>query len=240
VSEGKVLAIGPSSRIPVPVGATVQDLAGKTVIPGLISDHSHLGLVSGTTAGPDNYTRANILRQLAQFQAYGVTTVTSLGLNGPLFYDVQSDMRAGKLAGSDLFGADRGFGVPDAAPPVKVGPDQLYRPTTANEARAMVRESAAHGPALLKIWVDDFHGTLPIKMEPEIYQAFIDEAHRAHLRVAAHIYYLDDARRLVAAGIADFIVVDGKPDVTITDIDRIVAVWQRGLPVAKTVTDLTP
>jgi imidazolonepropionase-like amidohydrolase len=201
VSDAKIVAVGPSDQVPVPSGATIQDLTGKTVVPGLISNHSHLGPVSGTTAGPQNYTRANILRQLAQFEAYGVTTVTSLGLNGPLFYDVQRDMRDGKVRGSDLFGADRGLGVPDGAPPVKVDPNQLYRPATADEARQMVRESAERGPSLLKIWVDDFHGTLPAKMAPEVYQAIIDEAHRAHLRVAAHIYYLEDAKRLVAAGI---------------------------------------
>jgi imidazolonepropionase-like amidohydrolase len=201
VADGKVVAVGPTDRIAIPNGATVQDLRGKTILPGLISNHSHVGPVNGTTAGPENYTRANILRQLAQFEAYGVTTVTSLGLNGPLFYDVQRDLRAGKLAGPDLLGADRGLGVPDAAPPVKVDANQLYRPATADEARQMVRESAARGPSLLKIWVDDFHGTLPAKMSPEIYQAIIDEAHRAHLRVAAHVYYLDDAKRLVAAGI---------------------------------------
>jgi imidazolonepropionase-like amidohydrolase len=201
VSNGFVVSAGQPNEFETPKGATVIDLAGKTVLPGLISDHSHLGLVDGTTAGSQNYSRANILRQLAQFEAYGVTTVTSLGLNGELFYEVQGDMRAGRVAGADFFGADRGLGVPQAAPPVKVDSAQVYRPTTPDEARRMVRESAERGPTLLKIWVDDFHGTEAQKMSPEIYSAIIDEAHRAHLRVAAHVYYLDDAKRLVAAGI---------------------------------------
>jgi imidazolonepropionase-like amidohydrolase len=201
ISNGYVLSAGLPDQFEIPTGATVIDLGGKTVLPGLISDHSHLGLVNGTTAGSENYTRENILRQLAQFEAYGVTTVMSLGLNGPLFYEVQSDMRAGRIGGADLLGADRGLGVPQAAPPVKVDDTQIYRPATAEQARQMVRESAARGPALLKIWVDDFHGTLPQKMAPEIYRAIIEEAHRAHLRVAAHVYYLEDAKQLVAAGV---------------------------------------
>jgi imidazolonepropionase-like amidohydrolase len=45
------------------------------------------------------------------------------------------------------------------------------------------------------------HGTVPNKMNPIIYKAVIDEAHANHLRVAAHIYYLDDAARLVNDGI---------------------------------------
>jgi hypothetical protein len=58
-------------------------------------------------------------------------------------------------------------------------------------------------PDLVKIWVDDLLGTSP-KMKPEIYQAVIDEAHRAGVRVAAHIYYLEDAKAVLRAG-ADII-----------------------------------
>jgi imidazolonepropionase-like amidohydrolase len=38
-------------------------------------------------------------------------------------------------------------------------------------------------------------------MKPEIYQAIITEAHAHGIRVAAHLYHLEDARRLVDAGI---------------------------------------
>lgn len=70
------------SAQPVSVpNATIITLTGKTVLPGLISNHSHLGVVRGATASGNNITRANILRQLRQYTDYGVTTVTSLGLN---------------------------------------------------------------------------------------------------------------------------------------------------------------
>ena len=38
-------------------------------------------------------------------------------------------------------------------------------------------------------------------MSPEIYRAVIEEAHRHHLRVAAHVYYLADAKSLVNDGV---------------------------------------
>ena len=41
---------------------------------------------------------------------------------------------------------------------------------------------------LVKIWVDDFAGSLKVKMRPEIIRAVIDESHRKGLRVAAHIH----------------------------------------------------
>jgi imidazolonepropionase-like amidohydrolase len=178
-------------------------MSGKTVLPGLISDHSHLGLTNGTAAGGVNQTPQNILRQLRQYEAYGVTTVTSLGLNQQSFYDLAPQLHTGAVPGADLFGADRGFGVPDGAPPGSMGllDTQVYRPRTETEARAAVRETAARHPALIKIWVDDFHGQMSNKLSPAMYGAIIDEAHRQGLRVAAHVFYLQDAKRLVAAGV---------------------------------------
>lgn len=38
-------------------------------------------------------------------------------------------------------------------------------------------------------------------MKPEIYEAIIEEAHKQHLRIAAHIYHEEDAQRLVDLGI---------------------------------------
>jgi imidazolonepropionase-like amidohydrolase len=52
----------------------------------------------------------------------------------------------------------------------------------------------------VKIWVDNLHGTKP-SMDPAVYRAVIDEAHRDKLRVAAHIYYLADAKAVVADGV---------------------------------------
>ncbi len=189
-------------RIPA-AGATVVDLRGMTAMPGLISYHSHLGMVDGTAAGGRNATRENILRQLRQYEVFGVTTVTSLGLNQDSFYQLQPQLHAGTLRGADMFGADRGFGVRDGAPPAAMGilDTQVYRPGTPDEARAQVREAVGRHPDLLKIWVDDFHGTVPVKMNPQVYQALIEEAHANGLRVAAHVFYLEDAKRLVADGI---------------------------------------
>ena len=207
VIQGDTLsAVGPADSVKFPSDAAVIDCHGQTIIPGLISDHSHVGLVDGLSIKPENYNRENILRQLRQYEAYGVTTVTALGLNGSLFYEVREQQHAGKSPGADLFGAFRGIGAPSGAPPAAVVPvstDQLYRPETAEDARTVVREIAAGHPDLIKIWVDDLLGTSP-KMKPEIYSAVIDEAHRAGVRVAAHIYYLQDAKAVLRAG-ADII-----------------------------------
>jgi len=203
INRDRITAVNVSGQVAIPAGATIVNLSGKTALPGLISDHSHLGLVDGASAAGHNVTRENILRQLRQYEAFGVTTVTSLGLNLQPFYDLQPKLHLDALPGADFFGADRGFGVDMGAPPAATGilNQQVYRPSTAEEARLMVRETVPRHPDLLKIWVDDMHGTVPNKMNPVIYKAVIDEAHANHLRVAAHIYYLDDAERLVNDGV---------------------------------------
>ena len=55
-------------------------------------------------------------------------------------------------------------------------------------------------PDVIKIRVDDNLGTAA-KMAPAVYRAVIDEAHARKLRVAAHIFYLADAKDLVRAGV---------------------------------------
>jgi imidazolonepropionase-like amidohydrolase len=52
-----------------PEGAEVVEYSGKTIIPGLISAHSHVGIFIDLKAGPENYNRVSILRQLKQLEA---------------------------------------------------------------------------------------------------------------------------------------------------------------------------
>ena len=52
---------------------------------------------------------------------------------------------------------------------------------------------------MIKIRVDDQLGSTA-KMPPAVYRAIIEEAHRRGLRVAAHIFYLDDAKDVLRAG----------------------------------------
>jgi imidazolonepropionase-like amidohydrolase len=209
VFEGdRIVNIGPADTIQRPSAAEIIDAKGKTILPALISAHSHLGLCEGKL-GPksENYTRENVQHQLEQYERYGVLTVMSLGVNKDVLYTWRDEQREGKLDGADIFTADRGLGVQRGAPPFPLLEDQVYRPTTVEQARADVRESAARHPDMIKIWIDDLFGTAP-KMAPEIFRAVIeqahaiaDEAHKNKLKVAAHIFYLNDAKALLKAGV---------------------------------------
>src|SRR4029453_8120800 len=229
IREGRLVRIGPSARTPVPGDAEVVDYAGKTIIPGLISAHSHVGIVVGLKAAAENYSRDIILRQLKQLEAYGVTTVMALGLNGPLFYELRPELHTGRLPGADLFGADQGIGVVGGQPFGGSPPgreNQVSRPDTVERARESIRQMAARRADMVKIWLDGAGGLMP-KVPPEVYSAAIDEAHKNGLRVAAHIYDLDDAKAIVRAGV-DIIAhgVRDKPvDAEFIDMMKAQSVW---------------
>ena len=44
IAKGKILAIGKETEVPLPAGAKLRDLTGKTIIPGLVDTHSHIGI----------------------------------------------------------------------------------------------------------------------------------------------------------------------------------------------------
>jgi imidazolonepropionase-like amidohydrolase len=87
-------------------------------------------------------------------------------------------------------------------------------------------------PDILKIRVDDQLGTTK-KMQPAVYKAIIDEAHRRGLRVAAHIFYLEDAKELLRSGV-DMIA----HSVRDTEIDEefIALMKARNVPYCPTLT----
>jgi len=184
VRDGRVVAVGPAAKVRPPKGAQVINLAGKFIIPGLISTHVHVSDVQGLRQPA--YTDENTLRQLGVFARYGITTVQSLGGEQAPAFRARDAQGAPTLDHARLYVAGE----------VIVG-------RTPEEARQMVARIAALHPDIIKIRVDDNLGTAT-KMPPAVYRAVIDEAHKRGLRVAAHIFYLEDAKDLLRAG-ADFI-----------------------------------
>jgi imidazolonepropionase-like amidohydrolase len=186
VRAGRIEQIGPRASVPIPAGATRHDLAGKTIIPGLINAHGHVGDTRGMKSGPELYTRENVLAQLGVYGRYGVTTVFSLGGDREEGFKIRDAQNVPALGHARLF----------VAGPIVTG-------DTPEAARQVVGRVAAMKADFVKIRVDDNLGTSR-KMPQEIYEAVISEAHKQKLRVAVHLYYQDDARTLLAAG-ADLI-----------------------------------
>lgn len=184
----------------LPKDGSHVDVTGKFLMPTLYNMHGHLGIIKNNTNAAGNYTADNVRSQLLRYQQYGVSTILSMGTEQPVLLPLRDSSRADQLPGATIYSALYGFGVANGAPPVAMGMTSVYRPETAEQARQQVDSLATLKPDVIKIWVDDFGGSMP-KMKPEIYTAIIERAHAKGIRVAAHVYYLEDARRLVQLGL---------------------------------------
>ena len=195
VSDGKIVTVAPAARAQVPANAERVSLAGKTVMPGIVNAHGHVGNTVGMEQG--HYSAENVQRDLKTYAAYGVTTVFSLGDDQAAGIRARDSQRTPSLDRARLFVA---------------GP--VLAPKDVDEARKLVDENVAMKVDIIKIRVDDNLGATP-KMKPEIYKAVIDEAHKKNMRVAVHLFYLEDAKAVLDAG-ADFIA----HSVRDTDVDE--------------------
>jgi imidazolonepropionase-like amidohydrolase len=184
VQDGRIQAVGAAGEVDVPAGATRFDLSGRTVIPGLINAHGHVGDVRGLQSG--QYTRENVLDQLGVYARYGVTTVVSLGDDREEGVRIRDEQEEPGLNRARLYIA---------------GP--VLDARTPDAAVEQVQRLVEMDVDWAKIRVDDNLGATA-KMPPEVYETIIAEAHRNGIPVAAHIVELDDAKALVRAG-ADFL-----------------------------------
>ncbi len=200
-----LLADGRIENIGTPITnntAETIDLNGKTLMPALISTHVHIGTLKGTTTNAGNYTKENVLSQLNKYAVYGILHVQALGTDRPVlfqngFYD---SIKSGLQSGARMLSAGYGFNVPQANIDSTSHMNLLYRPSLASQVPAEMDSLNALGITTVKIWVDDFNKSVP-KMDTGVYHSIINEAHKRNMKVAAHVYYLADARRLVNDGI---------------------------------------
>ncbi|MDP3719028.1 MAG: amidohydrolase family protein [Acidobacteriota bacterium] len=185
VQGDRLTQVGAAATVTAPAGATRVSLAGKTVMPAIVDTHVHT-----STTAPE------LVTDLQQRARFGVGAALSMGLDGT---DAPFAQRAQATPGlARLFLAGRGITAPE-----KGRSEVPYWITTEAEARKAVQEQAAKQVDLIKIWVDDRDGKFP-KLTPALYGAVIDEAHKHQLRVAAHIFSLEDAKGLLRAGVDAF------------------------------------
>jgi imidazolonepropionase-like amidohydrolase len=186
VTGNRFTAVGRAADVRVPAGATRVNLAGKTVMPGILDTHNHT-----------SQTREMLIDDLKRRAYYGVTAAQSMGQDTTnISFQLREETREGKIPGAArFFTAGRGFTGPE--PGRTTAPHWI---TTVAEARAAVREEAAKKVDLIKIWVDDRMGMVK-KLPPELYTAVIDEAHKNNVRTIAHIYTLEDHKGVLRAGV---------------------------------------
>ena len=156
--------------------------AGKVQVP----DGARLTKLDGKFVVPgliSAHAHVPNVRLLDVFGRYGITTVWSLGGEPAPAFEARAAQSGSSLAHARIYLAG-----------------EVITGATPAAARDAVARVAAMKPDVIKIRVDDNLGSTT-KMTPDVYRAVIDEAHKHKLRVAAHIFYLDDAKDLLRAGV---------------------------------------
>ena len=224
LDNGRISWIGRSASLAAPAGATTIDFSGKFVMPGIINLHGHLGNVVDLTQDRKFYTRENVEKDLRTYASYGVTTMLSMGTDQDLIFQIRDEQRStGRPSMTRVFTAGQGFAFKGGYGGL---PGVTFAPQDSSEIEKDVAELAKKKVDIVKMWVDDHLGHLK-KMPFEISKAIIDSAHSHGLPVAAHIFYLDDAKNLAAAGVNGFAhsVRDKAVDQELIDIMKQHGTW---------------
>ncbi|HEX4963005.1 MAG TPA: amidohydrolase family protein [Thermoanaerobaculia bacterium] len=216
IENGRIAAVGPAGTLTFPAGARKVDLAGLTLIPGLIEMHSHLLLHPyDETPWDDQVLKESLelrtIRAVGAARATleaGFTTVRDLGTEGAGFADValRDAIAQGIIPGPRVFASTRaivatGCYGPSGFDPRWEVPKGAQEVTGPAEMRKAVRQQIAAGADWIKVYADYRRRpgiTTPTLTEEEI-AAAVDEAKSAGLPVAAHAYTEEGIRRAVAA-----------------------------------------
>lgn len=90
IQDGKITAVG-SRSVEIPEDATVRDVSGKVIMPGLVDTHSHIGSVAGGDQSGPIQPEVRVLDafdvrhpSIQRAQAGGITTVNVMPGSGHL------------------------------------------------------------------------------------------------------------------------------------------------------------
>ena len=190
VTDGRISWVGPEAQVKIPNSAQVIDFTGKYVLPGLIDGHVHLGIVENQVQDAKFYTEANIEEQLKTYAAYGVTAVAVYGTDKDLIYGMRNRQRTGRPREARIFTAGQGIVFKGGTGHSRHHNSGCHRAG----GRKQVDADAANGADFIKLWMDDEHGMIPVKMPYSMSAAVIAEAHKHHLKAVAHVYILPTPR----------------------------------------------
>ena len=167
IRDGNIAQMGDAAKVAPPAGAAVIDLAGKSVIPGLIMVHEHLYYPTG----------GNVYAQLGAsfvrlYLAGGVTTMRTGGnVNGVMDIKMKQEIEAGRQAGPAI----------DATAPYLNGTNaflQMHGLKDADDARRQVTYWTEMGATSFKAYMNITRAQLG---------AAIAEAHTRKAKVTGHL-----------------------------------------------------
>ena len=207
VEDGVIRRVGEESE-PCPDGARLLDLAGRTLMPGLIEAHTHiLSDTPQTLRGAEPFlpgTSAHFLQaELREFLRMGVTTIRFTGAQGQWPQEARQAMRYGAFRGPRLLTCGK---IISATAPGGRFYGTMYREADGPDGmRRAAREQIRAGADFVKIMTtgarsNEMEDPEPLQVTEEELSAVADETHRMGYRLSAHAEGLAGCEAAVTHG----------------------------------------
>jgi imidazolonepropionase-like amidohydrolase len=211
----RILAIEDVEGRLAPPGAI--DLAGRTVLPGLIDAHVHVisdverspGFgppppLHGEEPRPDALRWFILAKAAGALLGAGITTVRDVGSPEDEALTLREAIRLGLVAGPRILTCGRI--VSATAPGGRIFGTMYEEADGPWEMRRAVRRQHRRGADYIKVMATGARSVVredpePAQLTADEIGAVVDEAHRLGLRVAAHAEGLDGARLAIEAGV---------------------------------------
>ena len=215
IKDGKIAQVfGTPPTDTQSLNANVVDDAGKTIMPGLIDMHVHLGAPGGVFDEPAKYADPGATkRRLAAYLYSGVTAVRSTGDQLHDSLDLRKEMQTGRYQGADLFACGPLFTAEGGHPEelIKMWPPNMQAsakaefvrlPKSAAEARQQVDQLKSAGVDCVKSVLEAGNAEWGLfnRLDNDIYRAVVDEAKKDNLPSATHTGNAADVKVAVDAG----------------------------------------
>ncbi|HLX45904.1 MAG TPA: amidohydrolase family protein [Bryobacteraceae bacterium] len=216
VRHGKIAEIYTGSAPdPKSLKAEPVDAAGKTLLPGLIDVHIHLGASGGFWEKATDYSDIDksIDRELAAYLYSGVTAVKSVGDPLDSVLQHRAELRSGEKLGAELFAVGPMFTAPGGhgTEYAKYVPEavraafqeQIVRlPKTVDEARQQVDELKKRGVDGIKTILEPGAPSHPIpRLDITLLRAIAGQARADNLPIVSHVGDRRDVSDALDAGV---------------------------------------
>jgi imidazolonepropionase-like amidohydrolase len=169
IQNGRIAEVGAASSVKVPAGARTMDLAGSTVIPGIVGMHDHLFYTAaGGRAAQMSFTGPRL------YLGSGVTTIRTTGGRAPYAeINTKEAIDSGKTPGPRVH-----LTAPYITGGAGGSAGSMAEITSPEAARRFVAYWAEEGATWIKAYTDIRRAEL---------KAAIDEAHKRGMKVTGHL-----------------------------------------------------
>ncbi len=219
--------------------ALIIDGNGKTLMPGIIDCHTHIGGMNcKSSEDTDKLLAVDIGRVFSEnILPYGITTVKDLDAPMHFVKKLQNEIKEGKITGPEMLIVGPNFTTPNGHPANTLGRDCEWlrneiaiTVTKPGDVTEGIRKLKELGVDFLKFTYQsgDYlycgENVRIDKMDKALMQQIIREGRENGLKTTAHVFYEADVRELLEAGI--YGIEHGILDRKLSSEDDIVKLWK--------------